>query len=180
MFDPANGPGEPATGELAPAGTAHAAGFTAAGMLSPLAELDNAGPAIAQLGWRSMGLWRDVAQQLSEAGWSGPLFAQQGSLMVAHGPDLGAARRVLARLSATQLPDAPAPQSLDRASLAQLEHSLLPGLHAWLLPGEGQVMPRQMLHALAAHAPNTQWRWSTSVTRWSRGAVAGPRWPTAL
>jgi glycine oxidase len=171
VFDPANGPGEPATGELAPASTAHAAGFTAAGMLSPLAELDNAGPAIAQLGWRSMGLWREVAQQLSAAGWSGPLFAQQGSLMVAHGPDLGAARRVLARLSATPLPEAPKPQSLDRASLARLEPSLLPGLHAWLLPGEGQVMPRQMLHALAAHAPNTHWRWSTSVTRVEPGAL---------
>ena len=41
-----------------------AAGFTAAGMLSPIAELDNAGPAMARLGWRSLALWRGIAEQL--------------------------------------------------------------------------------------------------------------------
>jgi len=52
VFDPASGPQAPAVGSLA-GGSVHAAGFTAAGMLSPIAELDNAGPQIAQLGWRS-------------------------------------------------------------------------------------------------------------------------------
>ena len=51
VFDPAPGPQAPATGSLAQR-SAHAAGFTAAGMLSPIAELDNAGPAMARLGWR--------------------------------------------------------------------------------------------------------------------------------
>lgn len=97
VFDPAASAAAPETGSLNRQ-NACAAGFTSAGMLSPLAELDNAGPQIARLGWRSLALWRGVAQALRDAGCSKPLIAQNGSLMVAHGSDLGAARRVLARL----------------------------------------------------------------------------------
>ena len=39
-----------------------AAAFTAAGMLSPLSELDNAEPTVAALGWRSITLWRQIAE----------------------------------------------------------------------------------------------------------------------
>ena len=160
VFDPAPGPQAPATGQLADT-TPHAAGFTAAGMLSPLAELDHSGPAIARLGWRSLALWRDVAQALRKQGCGAPLFAQHGSLLLAHGADLGAARRVLARLEAT--PDLPAPQPLDRDALAALEPALTRDLHGWLLPNEGQVMGRDMLHALATHAPGVDWRWNQRV-----------------
>jgi glycine oxidase len=160
VFDPAPGPQPPGTGVLN-GHTPHAAGFTAAGMLSPLAELDSAGPAIAGLGWRSLALWREIAQALREQGCAAPLFAQHGSLLLAHGPDLGAARRVLARLQATS--DLPAPQPLDRDALATLEPALSPGLHAWLLPDEGQVMGRELLQALATHAPGVDWRWGQQV-----------------
>ena len=67
VFDPAAGPAAPATGSLT-GNPAHAAGFTAAGMLSPIAELDNAGPEIARLGWRSLALWREVAEALRADG----------------------------------------------------------------------------------------------------------------
>jgi glycine oxidase len=160
VFDPAPGPQAPATGQLANT-TPHAAGFTAAGMLSPLAELDHSGPAIARLGWRSLALWCDIAQALREQGYGAPLFAQHGSLLLAHSADLGAARRVLARLEAA--PDLPAPQPLDRDALAALEPALAPGLHGWLLPDEGQVMGRELLHALATHAPGVDWRWGQRV-----------------
>jgi glycine oxidase len=76
VFDPAPGP-EPRFGVNGAA--QHAAGYTAAGMLSPLAELDNAGPAIAALGWRSIDAWRDIVQALAAR----PGFAQRGSLMLA-------------------------------------------------------------------------------------------------
>lgn len=172
VFDPAAGPQAPDTGSLTN-GSVYAAGFTAAGMLSPIAELDNAGPGIARLGWRSLALWREVAEALRAEGCSAPLFAQHGSLMVAHGADLGAARRVLARLdNAPSLAgELPAPQVLDRASLTRLEPALAPGLHAWLLPGEAQVMPRDMLHALAAHAPNVHWCWGEQATRVAPGRI---------
>jgi len=166
VFDPAPGPQAPPIGSLTQR-SAHAAGFTAAGMLSPIAELDNAGPAMARLGWRSLALWRGIAAQLRAAGCTAPLFAQHGSLLLAHGTDLGTASRVLSRLqAATALSaDLPAPQPLDRAALAELEPSVTPDLHAWLLPQEAQVMGRDMLQALAVHATNVHWCWSERVDR---------------
>lgn len=166
VFDPAPGPQPPAIGALQPAHTG-AAGFTAAGMLSPIAELDNAGPALARQGWRSLALWRGIAEALRGQGCAAPLFVQQGSLLLAHGSDLGAARRVLARLEAAtaRAAELPTPQPLDRAALAALEPALAPGLHAWLLPQEAQVMGRDMLQALAVHAPRVHWCWGERVTR---------------
>ena len=150
-----------------------AAGFTAAGMLSPIAELDNAGPALARLGWRSLALWREVAAALREQGCNTPLFAQHGSLMLAHGSDLGAAHRVLARLEAAVplAPEWPAPQALDRAALTRLEPAIAPDLHAWLLPHEAQVMGREMLQALAVHAPQVHWRWGVRADRVEAGRI---------
>jgi glycine oxidase len=172
VFDPAPGPQAPATGTLN-SRSAHAAGFTAAGMLSPIAELDNAGPAMARLGWRSLALWRGVAEQLRAQGCSAPLFAQHGSLLLAHGADLGAARRVLDRLTAATAlaAELPAPQPLDRAALAALEPAVAPGLHAWLLPDEAQVMSRDLLVALAVHAPNVHWCWGERVDRVEPGRI---------
>ena len=172
VFDPAPGPQPPATGQLTDT-LAHAAGFTAAGMLSPIAELDNAGPEVARLGWRSLALWDGVARALHDQGCNEPLFVQRGSLMVAHGSDVGAACRVLSRLTAATglAADWPAPQPLDRQALAALEPALTPGLHAWLLPQEGQVMGHAMLQALALHAPRTQWRWGSRVRRVEAGAL---------
>ena len=172
VFDPAPGPQAPATGSLN-GRSAHAAGFTAAGMLSPIAELDNAGPTMARQGWRSLALWRDIADDLGAAGCTAPLFAQHGSLMLAHGTDRGAAQRVLDRLAAATAlaSELPAPQPLDRGALAALEPAVAPGLQAWLLPGEAQVMPRDLLEALAIHAPNVHWCWGERVARVEAGCI---------
>ncbi len=169
VFDPAAGPEPPPVGVTAlpgtAAGAAAAAGFTAAGMLSPLAELDQAGADIAALGWRSIVLWRRVAAALAPR--ADGLLRQHGSLLVAHPSDAGAARRVLARLEAVAgHPDfagTPQPRALDAAELRALEPALLPGLKAWLLPGEGQVLPRETLQALAVQAPGVRWHWGTTV-----------------
>jgi glycine oxidase len=80
---------------------------------------------------------------------------------------------VLARLQATPAlaAEMPAPQPLERAALAALEPALAPGLHAWLLPGEGQVMSRDMLHALALHAPGVWWCWDEPVAEVAPGHI---------
>jgi glycine oxidase len=168
VFDPAPGPQAPATGCLTPA-RPYAAGFTAAGMLSPLAELDHAEPEVAQLGWRSLALWREVAAQLSPAHAPEPLVRCAGSLLVAHGSDLGAAQRVLARLQAASR-DASA-EPLDHDALHALEPALAPHLRAWLLPGEGQVLPREMLAALCAASPSARWHWGTRAARVEPGRL---------
>jgi glycine oxidase len=164
VFDPAPGPEARSDGR-------GAAGFTAAGMLSPLAELDNAGPEVAALGWRSIELWRAHTAQLGATGCASPthmplVFRTLGSLLLAHGSDLGAAQRVLARLNSSHNlgTDMPGPQALDRAALAALEPAVNTALHAWLLPGEGQLLPLQLLPALCAAAPSADWRWNTAVS----------------
>jgi glycine oxidase len=145
VVDPAPGPGVPVGGN-------GAAGFTAAGMLSPLAELDQAEVDVAVLGWRSLQQWPAIAQALGEP----DLVRVNASLLVAHGSDLGSAQRVLSRL---QSGSAIRPQPLDRSALQATEPALAPDLKAWLLPGEGQLMPRELLVALAEQAPGVEWLW---------------------
>ena len=148
VVDPAPGPAPRFDGQ-------GAAGFTAAGMLSPLAEMENAGAEVAALGWRSIARWAQIIESLDAR----PLFAQRGSLLLAHRNDLGAAQRVLARLPAEQVRPLPAPQ------LAEMEPSVQGPSHAWWLPGEAQIDPVATLCALQAEAVGVAWRWSTHVIK---------------
>lgn len=137
VVDPACGPAEPG-----------ATGFTAAGMLSPLAEQEHAESDVVQMGWRSLALWPGIAAALCHP----DLVRTEGSLLLAHGCDVGAAQRVLSRIE-----DGPEP--LNRAALQMLEPALAPDLKAWWLPGEGQVLPRELLVAFVEQAPDVDWRW---------------------
>ena len=161
VFDPASGP--------APTYDGHgAAGFSAAGMLSPLAELDHADAAIAALGWRALALWPRIAAALGAPA----LFAQRGSLLLAHRTDRGAAERVLGRLARAPA-GWPQPQPLDAQTLHALEPSLHGVPHAWLLPQEGQVDPPATLALLHARAAGTvRWHWGHPVACARAGQLA--------
>jgi glycine oxidase len=156
VFDPASGP--------TPRFDGHgAAAFSAAGMLSPTAELDNSEPGIAALGWRSIAAWQGIAAQLGA-----PVFAQRGSLLVAHRSDLGAAQRVLARLDragAGKVEPLAAPQ------LAALEPALHGIAHAWLLPGEALIDPPATLQALHVGAVGVDWQWGQAVEHVDAGVL---------
>ena len=160
VFDPAAGPEPTFDGR-------QAAGFTAAGMLSPTAEHDNAGPEVAALGWRSIVHWRDIAARLPGA----PMFEQRGSLLLAHRSDGGAAQRVLARLGEDPPAAATAPRRLTAGELAELEPSIQGPAHAWLLPGEAQIDPVATLLALHVDAPGVAWRWKRRVARVAPGRL---------
>ncbi|HSV69040.1 MAG TPA: FAD-dependent oxidoreductase [Methylibium sp.] len=159
VFDPAGGPEPRFDGQ-------GAAGFSAAGLLSPLAERDVASEHIAALGWRSLALWREIVDALPER----PAFAARGSLLLAHRADLGSAQRLLARLPTTS-DTAAGPVALSAAQLAELEPALQGAAHAWLLPGEGQIDPVQTLRALYADAGSVQWHWGCRVTDVEPGAL---------
>src|SRR5690606_13642434 len=170
---------DPAPGPLPAHEGRDAAGFTSAGMLSPLAELDSGEPDIAARGWYGLPRWADIQAHLLHHQPGPPRFARTGSLLVAHGPDLGSARRTLARLTALGADDAnhgspTLPQPLDAAVLHELEpdlHSSLGPLHAWLLPGEGHLDPIATLQALHQDAPAVQWVWGQQVARLQAGAL---------
>lgn len=147
-----------------------AAGWAAAGMLSPLAELACADTAVARLGLRSLGLWGPLV-----AGLPQPVhLRREGSLLVAHRPDLGSAQRLLAVIAA-KAPAGLGPQSLDRAALEALEPALHGVAHAWLLPGEGCIHPVQAMASLAeaGSRAGVQWRWSHAVQSLGPGRIDG-------
>ena len=153
-----------------------AAAFTAAGMLSPLSELDNAEPAVAALGWRSLALWQRIAAALPNS----PRVMVCGSLLVAHRADLGAAQRVLARMQvATARPEwrvASPPegaQPLDAAALRALEPSIQGPAHAWLLPGEGFIDTVATMTALHSGAAGADWHWGQRVLAVEAGEGGG-------
>lgn len=185
---------DPAPDGAAPQGHLQhgAAAFTAAGMLSPLAELEHAPADIAERGWRSLDLWPGVVAALGPQHHAPGLFRRNGSVLVAHPGDAGAVQRVLARMKAanarsareraldaadtphaTTLPlNAPPerppqrdPQALTPDALAALEPALAPGLQGWLLPGEGQVDATRLLPALVAESPTVRWHWGQRVTQ---------------
>lgn len=154
VFDPAAGPGPRAESG------SQAAGWTAAGMLSPVAELECADARVFAWGLRSCALWPEIVRSLGE-----PVALRlQGSLLVAHRSDAGAAQRVVGLLQAKA--GAPyQPEPLDRARLAELEPSVSGPSLSWLLPCEGQIHTVQAMQALAAQATRqgTQWHWQTTV-----------------
>jgi glycine oxidase len=147
VHDPAAGPDERG-----------AAGWTAAGMLSPVAELETADDRVFRWGLRSLELWPQVLRGLPQ-----PVdLRSDGSLLLAHREDSGAARRVV-DLLARKAPPGHEAQVLDADTLADLEPSVRRGPQAWLLPGEGRIHTVQAMQALAAGAPNTAWHWNSTV-----------------
>lgn len=153
-----------------PAPDAHArgaAGWTAAGMLSPLAELECANEHVAAMGWRSLDLW---PQWLAEQ--ARPVhFARRGSLLVAHAADRGSADRLLTRIGPQA--GSAAPQAIDAPALRTLEPAFARGLQAWRLGSEGQIHTVQAMQALtdAASACGVQWVWSRAIERVEPGRI---------
>ena len=168
VFDPAPN----ALPQFAPDAPAlpQAAAYTAAGMLSPIAELDNAEPEVAALGWRSITLWQELIASLPEPR---PMLQVAGSLLLAHRGDEGSAQRVLDRIAAAQsqtawqraVPEYTGVQKLNAAQLAALDPALAGAAQSWLLGGEGMIDTVATMLAMHAAAEGVDWRWSQRVTR---------------
>ncbi|HSV54406.1 MAG TPA: FAD-dependent oxidoreductase [Burkholderiaceae bacterium] len=154
VFDPAPG-----------ADARVAAGWTAAGMLSPVAELECADAQVFALGLRSLALWPKLLAQLAQ-----PVqFSQEGSLLLAHRGDEGAALRVVDLLR-RKAPEAYAPNALTPAALRALEPAVQGPAHAWLLPCEGSVHTVQAMSALAS-AQGVVWHWNQPVDQVEAGVL---------
>ncbi|MED5621820.1 FAD-dependent oxidoreductase [Ideonella sp. BN130291] len=149
VFDPAAGPER---------GLQPAAGFSAAGMLSPTAELDGASPLIGTLGWQSLQLWPRWLAELQR-----PVhYAQRGSLVLAHAGDRPSAMRWLARVQAQSPREAPRP--LQASELLALEPAVASGLLGWHLAGEAAIHPVQAMDALASAGDEAGVRWQCQHT----------------
>jgi len=150
------------------AGARGAAGWTAAGMLSPAAELETADAQVFALGLRSLERWPGIVAALDD-----PVeLHQRGSLLLAHRGDEGAARRVVDLLAA-KAPPGHGPQALEASRLRSLEPAVHSGTQAWLLAGEGQIHPVQAMAALAAGATahGARWHWGAPVAQAAPGCL---------
>ncbi len=187
---------DPAPGPQPPCGASpRAAAWSAAGMLSPFAEIETGDERLARWGLRSMERWQALVPRLPHvlpvglgphAGEQGGChgappgggaravdFRREGSLLLAHREDLGSARRLLSVMAA-RLPGTHRPaQPLDREALARLEPAVHGPAHAWLLPGEGQIHPVEALEALyrGGCAQGVRWHWASPVRRVDPGAL---------
>lgn len=159
VFDPAAG-----------AEARGAAGWSAAGMLSPVAELE-AGD-VFSLGMRSLTLWPGIVARLPQ-----PVELEfGGSVLLAHRGDEGAAQRVLDLLAA-RAPQDMAPQALTPVDLRALEPEVQGPAHAWLLPVEGRIHTVQAMSALAAAgtALGVRWHWGALVDAVMPGCLDLPK-----
>ncbi|MCX7659072.1 FAD-dependent oxidoreductase [Caldimonas sp.] len=147
-----------------------AAAWTAAGMLSPVAELECATTELAQLGLRSLTLWPRIVAKLPM-----PVDLRvDGSMLLAHGSDLGAARRLLDLLRA-KAPKGHQPEPLSPERLRELEPAIHGPSHAWWLREEGCIHPVQALQALteAASGQGVRWHWGAAVRELQPGRIEG-------
>ena len=119
----------------------------AAAMLAPLAESAITELPVVRMGLHGLTRWPQLLARLPA-----PVFFQQnGTLILWHRQDQAEARRfeALVRRTHQQLPEVPAPQSLDTAGLARMEPAVSDRFAQGLyLPGEAQLDNRQLLDAL--------------------------------
>lgn len=162
--------------DVRPRGDLSSASQTAAAMLSPLAELAVSDAAVFALGQRSLALWPQWIAELAQEGQSAPVyFRQEGTLVVAHGPDQSSLEH-FTRLLQHKLPDSCRAQLqvLDAAALAHQEPALAGRFGAGLfLAGEGQLANDQWLAALATELDRLGVRWheGQAVTRVEAGRI---------
>lgn len=147
-----------------------AAGWTAAGMLSPVAELECADERVFAMGLRSIERWPAIVGALAPFGEVH--LAQQGSLLLAHRGDDGSAQRIVSLLQAKAAADHQ-PQRLEQAQLRELEPAVHGPALAWLLPGEAQIHTVQAMQALAdaGAARGVHWHWRSPVASLAPGRL---------
>ena len=168
----------------------HSAARAAASMLAPLAESAITEPGVVRMGQHALTRWPQLLGALST-----PVFFQQnGTLIVWHRQDATDASRLRQQLEKTRttLPDLPAMQMLNSASMAEVEPALAQRFaQGMYLPGEGQLDNRQLLAALAHEMEQlgvtVHWNCPKNPTdirldsnEWlldCRGLGARPQWP---
>ncbi len=155
VFDPA--PGPQARG---------AAGWTAAGMLSPTAELECADMNVFNYGLRSLQRWGEIIPELPGQ----VSLSRAGSLLLAHRHDTGAARRIISLLE-QKAPAGHTPQAISPVQLAELEPDIHGPSQSWLLPHEGQLNTIEAMQGLHAGAASADWHWSSAITAVEPGVL---------
>jgi glycine oxidase len=146
-----------------------AAGFTAAGMLAPFAELETAESVIFEHGRRSMELWPDL---LKEAGvYDGCQL--KGTIITAHPQDMSELEHFIGSLR-YKVEEAKEIEMLSSQELAELEPDLAHHSKAFYLKDEGQVDSQRFMAFSTTTLdmdPNITWMEYTKVDKIESGKV---------
>jgi glycine oxidase len=142
-----------------------AAGFTAAGMLAPFAELETAESVIMELGKRSIEMWPALLREVGL--YDG--YQQRGTLMTAYAQDQGELEHFVGRLR-TKVEAASTIETLDRERIAQLESDLDRHDRGFYIPDEGVVDAQRFMAFSVTYfdrVPSVSFRENTPVDRLS-------------
>ncbi len=112
----------------------HSAGFTAAGMLAPFAELETAESIIFEYGKRSIELWQPLLKEIGV--YDG--FSYKGTIITAHPQDVSELEHFIGTLK-SKIDEAKEIEMLDTTQLAQIEPELAQHNKSFFIRKEGQV-----------------------------------------
>jgi len=111
-----------------------AAGFTAAGMLAPFAEMETAESVIFELGHRSIELWPALLKEIGL--FDG--YQQKGTVITAHPQDMGELEHFIGMLQ-RKVDAADSIEVLDKTKIGELEPDLYTHQKGFYIPSEGLV-----------------------------------------
>jgi len=138
------------------------AGFTAAGMLAPFAELETAESIIFEHGRRSMKLWGGL---LKDAGIYGA-EQQKGSIITAHAQDISELEHFISSLK-WKVKEAESISLLDSQELAKLEPELAHHQKSFYLKDEGQIDSQRFIAFTTNYFDSIdriKWRENTTIS----------------
>ncbi len=145
-----------------------AAGFTAAGMLAPFAELETAESIIFEHGKRSIQLWPDLLKEIGL--FDG--YQLNGTIITAHPQDMTELNHFIDTLK-FKVKEAEEIEMLDKEGLNKLESDLEQHNRAYFLKDEGYVDSQRFIlfstNYLDMH--QVMWRENTEVEKIESGAV---------
>jgi len=140
-----------------------AAGFTAAGMLAPFAELETAESEIFEYGKRSIELWNDLMREVGV--YDG--FKELGTIITAHPQDVSELDHFIGTLK-SKVEEAKEIKLIDSQALAKLEPDLAQHQHSFYIKDEGHVDSQRFIAFSTNYFdmnPNVTWREFTKVDK---------------
>jgi len=146
-----------------------AAGFTAAGMLAPFAELETAESIIFEHGKRSIQLWPDLLKEIGL--FDG--YKLDGTIITAHPQDMSELNHFIGTLK-HKVEEANEIEMLDRTELTKLESDLEQHRRAYYIKDEGYVDSQRFMMFATNYLDMRQevtWRENTLVDKIKSGEV---------
>tara|TARA_B100000575_G_scaffold286118_1_gene282361 strand:+ start:1013 stop:2071 length:1059 start_codon:yes stop_codon:yes gene_type:complete len=149
--------------------SSRSAAFTSAGLLSPISEKETGGNVIFDLGMKSLRLWHQIDDQISEIVNEGMGLFLKGNLFVSSPAEINYATRIFNKIGFNSAP-------LSKNQRMMIEPNLSDKLTCWIVPDEGQIYPSRALNTLV-EATNklvtnkSVWHFDTQINEFGPGWI---------